>query len=299
MASFVSAVLRPAGPLRACSSRRATPARSPPTREASAIKRLVIILALAVGFVVPAVANASRVATGSTKTAIIRADRSSPVHDGRFPPQRCLIARITTKDGGDWAKVSFNAAEQHSCADWVFNGADVMQRAGGRWHYVTSGSAGLQCGRYGIPVAVRLDLNLPCAVALPTGPAGARHLQSFLSPDRKVWCLSGDGTPRFPFSCAASPALGSFPEFSAYLSNQGNVTICRITHVIQQPGHPTDSCFVNWDVHSPVLRVGEQNFVDGVLCKSQSTGITCTLTAGAGKGKGFSINSTSVTRVGP
>ena len=56
---------------------------------------------------------------------------------------------------------------------------------------------------------------------------------------------------------------------------------------------------MNWDVDSPVLRVGEQNFVDGVLCKSQTTGITCTLTAGAGKGKGFLINSTSVTRVGP
>ena len=182
----------------------------------------------------------------------------------------------------------------------MFNGADVMQRAGGRWHYVTSGSAGLQCGRYGIPVAVRQDLHLACAVGLPTGPAGARHLQSFLSPDRKVWCLSDVGMPGFPFSCAASPApLGGGPEFSAYLSNQGNVTICRITHLIQQPGHPTDSCFVNWDVDSPVLRVGEQNFVDGVLCKSLSTGITCTLTAGAGKGKGFLINSTSVTRVAP
>jgi hypothetical protein len=170
VASFVSPVLWPAGPLRACSARRVTPARSPPTREASPIKRVVIILALAVGFVVPAVANASRVATGSTKTAIIRADRSSPVHNGRFPPQRCLIARITTKDGGDWAKVSFNAAKEHSCADWVFNGADVLQRAGRRWHYVTSGSADIQCGQLRIPVAVRLDLHLACAVALPTGP---------------------------------------------------------------------------------------------------------------------------------
>lgn len=297
MASFVGPVLRPAGPLRACSSRRVTPARSPPTREASPIKRLVIILALAVGFVVPAVANASRVATGSTKTAIIRADRSSPVHNGRFPPQRCLIARITTKDGGDWAKVSFNAAKQHSCADWVFNGADVMQRAGRRWHYVTSGSAGLQCGRYGIPAAVRLDLHLPCAVAVPTGPAGARHLQSFLSPDRKTWCASFSGPPTF--GCAASPALGSFPEFSAQIYSRGKVTICSIPHLVQQPGHPPDTCFQNWDADSPVLRVGEQNFADGVLCKSQSTGITCTLTAGAGKGKGFLINSTSVTRVGP
>jgi hypothetical protein len=134
-------------------------------------------------------------------------------------------------------------------------------------------------------------------VTLPTGPPGARHLTDFLSPDRKIWCLSGGGIRAFPFSCGANP--GTFPMFGAYLSNQGKVTICHITHLIQQPGQPPDTCFVNWDDQAPVLQVGQQNYVDGVLCKSATNGITCSLTAGTGKGRGFSINSTSVSRVGP
>ena len=298
MPSVVSPVLRPGWAAASVLVAPGDASAQPTYTGGIPIKRLVIILTLAVGFVVPAVANASRVATGSTRTAIIRADRSSPVNTGRFPPQRCLIARVTTKDGGNWAKVSFNAAQRRTCLDWPFNGADVMHRVDGRWHYVTGGSAMVPCGRSGIPVAVRLDLNLACAVTLPTGPAGARHLQGFLSPDRKTWCANNGGPPA-PFFCAAAPALRSFPEFSAEVFSSGKVTICSIPHLIQQPGHPPDTCFQNWDADAPVLRAGEQNFVDGVLCKSQSTGITCTLTAGAGKGKGFLINSTSVTRVGP
>ena len=204
---------------------------------------------------------------------------------------------MTTKDGGNWATVGFNGVHYRSCGRWGFNGVVILRRARGRWDYVTAGSAMLPCGRLGIPVAVRQDLHLPCVVTLPNGPRGARHLTDFLSPDRKVWCLSGGGMPAFPFSCGANPR--TFPMFSANLFNQGKVTICRITHLIQQPGHPPDTCFVNWDDQASVLQVGQQNYVDGVLCKSATNGITCSLTAGIGRGKGFFINSTSVSRVGP
>ena len=256
------------------------------------MRRLIITLTIALGLVVPTVAVASRVATGITRTAIDQAA-------GLVYPDRCLIARITTKDGGNWAGVSFNAAKQRSCKDSAFTGVNVVHRVGGRWQYVTSGSAGIRCVRRGIPVAVRQDLHLPCAATLPAGPPGARHSREFLSPDRKIWCVSGDGTPGIPFACGTDPSSETYPMLSASLYNGGKVTICFITHLIQQPGRAPDACFENWDPQAPVLRVGQENYVDGVLCKSETNGITCTLTAGVGKGKGFFIDSTSVRRARP
>jgi hypothetical protein len=200
---------------------------------------------------------------------------------------------VTTHDGGNWATAAIDPTD---CPRAV-GGVALVRRTHGRWHLVTGGSADFPCERLGVPVAVRQDLHLPCAVTPPTGPLGARHLTDFLSPDRKIWCLSGGGIPAFPFSCGANPH--TFPMFGAYLSNQGKVTICAITHLIQQPGQPPDTCFVNWDDQAPVLQVGQQNYVDGVLCKSADNGIRCSLTAGTGRGKGFFINSTSVSRVGP
>jgi hypothetical protein len=57
-------------------------------------------------------------------------------------------------------------------------------------------------------------------------------------------------------------------------------------------------CFQNWDPHAPLLPLGQQNYIDGFLCKSAADGITCTLTAGAGKGEGFRINNDEAVRVG-
>jgi hypothetical protein len=62
------------------------------------ISRSIITLMIAVGLVVPAVAVASRAATGSTRTAIERA--VAPAYSG---PQRCRLVDVTTKDGGNWA----------------------------------------------------------------------------------------------------------------------------------------------------------------------------------------------------
>ncbi len=121
------------------------------------MKRIITII-IALGLIVPAVAVASRVATASTRTAIDRA--ASP----QLPPgipERCLVAQVTTKDGGNWAEVGFNGLHR-SCGRWGFNGVDIERRARRTWHYVTSGSALIPCGRFGIPVAVRQDLHLPC-----------------------------------------------------------------------------------------------------------------------------------------
>ena len=122
------------------------------------MKRIITII-VAVGLVVPAVAVASRVATGSTRNAI---DRAAAPQLPPGIPERCLVARVTTKDGGNWAEVGFNGPHYRSCQPWGFNGVDIEHRARRTWHYVTSGSAMLPCGQFGIPVAVRQDLHLPC-----------------------------------------------------------------------------------------------------------------------------------------
>jgi hypothetical protein len=123
------------------------------------VKRIIIIIAL--GLIVPAVAVASRLATGSTRTAIDRA--AAPQLPGGIP-QRCLWAEVTTEGGGNWATVGFNGTHCPSSERWAFNGVVIVRRAHGRWHYVGSGSALIPCGRLGIPVAVRRDLHhhLPC-----------------------------------------------------------------------------------------------------------------------------------------
>ena len=121
------------------------------------MKRIIVIV-IALGLVVPAMAVASRVATGSTRTAIERI----VAPQGSSIPQRCVLVEVTTKDGDNWATWGFNGAHYSSCGRWGFNGVDILQRAHGHWKAVTSGSAMIPCGRFGIPLAVRQDLHLPC-----------------------------------------------------------------------------------------------------------------------------------------
>jgi hypothetical protein len=118
-----------------------------------------VTLAAILGVLLPAAAAASRLATDGTRTAIERA--VAPAFDG---PQRCVLVLVTSKDGGNWGTFSFNGNNLGSCTHWAFNGVDIAHRVRGRWQNVTSGSADIPCGRLGIPVAVRLDLHLPCAV---------------------------------------------------------------------------------------------------------------------------------------
>jgi hypothetical protein len=118
------------------------------------MKRLIITFTIMAGLLVPAVAVAERVATGSTRKAVIRALAAKST-----TPARCLIVRVTTKDGGNWADVTFNA---RLCKNSVFEGIfGIAHRTHGRWHRVTAGSA-ISCGKFGIPVAVQRDLRLPC-----------------------------------------------------------------------------------------------------------------------------------------
>lgn len=137
------------------------------TRRRFSIRRVTIALTLAVLSVAPAAAVARRVVTGSTKTAIVRL-----VPTALPTPQRCLVVYVTTKDGGNWATVGFNNAMLHSCIRWASNGVAIAHRVDERWKFVGAGSADIPCGRFDIPVAVREDLTLPCAVTAPTPKPG-------------------------------------------------------------------------------------------------------------------------------
>jgi hypothetical protein len=129
------------------------------------VKRIITVI-IAVGFIVPAVAVASRVASGSTRNAI---DRAAAPQLPPGIPERCLFPQVTTKDGpgDDQGRRSLGRSRLQRpplslLRRWGFNGVVILRRARGRWHYVTAGSAMLPCGWLGIPVAVRQDLHLPC-----------------------------------------------------------------------------------------------------------------------------------------
>jgi hypothetical protein len=122
--------------------------------------RRAFAVAMALAFSFPAVAGASRVATGSLGHAIERA-ASAQLPAGI--PQRCLLVRVTTKDGGAWATVSFEGARNPSlCNRYGFNGVAIVHRVRPGWRLVAAGSAMIPCAKLGIPLAVQRDLRLPC-----------------------------------------------------------------------------------------------------------------------------------------
>ncbi len=121
----------------------------------------------------------------------------------------------------------------------------------------------------------------------------ARHLSDFLSPDRTAWCAMSS-SPVFcvtggnPATSAADPA-----QRAATLSSTGKLTTCFVAIP-----SVSASCTQNWDSHAAVLAYGQMSVVGGFRCSSAPAGITCIVLAGAAHGKGFTINRTSVHRVG-
>ena len=250
------------------------------------MKRIILTIVL-IGLVVPAVAVASRMATGRTRKALDQAA------SGQLPsgiPERCLFARVTTKDGGKWAVVGFNSLQYRSCARWGFNGVVILRHARRRWDYVTEGSAITACGRFGIPVAVSRDLHLPC---LQTS-GSQRSSSEFLSPDRKIWCLLNDAPGVREADCFYDAnRLAGGQEYAASLHANGQLTTCA-----WQPSQGgLYACVQNWDPSAPVLKSGQVDAIYQYRCQAAPTAITCTVDTGPGKGKGFTISATGVTPI--
>jgi hypothetical protein len=120
-----------------------------------------------------------------------------------------------------------------------------------------------------------------------------RHLESFLSPDRKVWCSLGTGNGA---SCGTEPAP---PTHSAGVDANGKVSLCNVLK-LEYPGgsHAPNGCYQNWDPNLPVLAIGQEAEFDGFLCVSAANGITCTVEFGSGSGKGFRVSATEAVEVG-
>jgi hypothetical protein len=275
------------------------------------MKRLILTVVLGLGLSLPAMAQAARLPQPIYFWGSVIAPVNAPYNFRVIRPSTIGLFR-----DGSWYVDHLH---------WTGWGSSVAQARG-----ISNASNGIPNQAQGkrIKTPAQVTLSNPgrfqghevyrCfQLTVPAFPASDQHLclkrsggywwltstvlslTDFLSPDRKIWCVSGGGIPGIPFACGTKPAAETFPVFSAELSNDGKVTICFITHLIQQPGHPPDACFENWDTRAPVLKVGQETEQDGVLCKSETNGITCTLTSGRGGGKGFLINSKNVKRVGP
>lgn len=131
---------------------------------------------------------------------------------------------------------------------------------------------------------------------LPSVPIGNGWLDGginsvdFLAPGQRIWC-GISGWPAFCVGGASSPAATFPPPFGATLYRNGQVTLCSI---------PTSQggCAQNWDASAPVLQVGQEVRANNVLCKSERSGIHCSIASGAHRGRGFVINAGGAHQVG-
>jgi hypothetical protein len=139
-------------------------------------------------------------------------------------------------------------------------------------------------------VALTVTAGLALSASVAVASDGFRN--GFLSPDHQVWCL-----PEATMFCGtggAQSANPNPPQSAAYLFGNGKVELCHAA----VPSVAT-VCFQNWDANSPILAYGQSETSHNTTCSSATTGITCVIASGAGQGRGFTINATSVRRIGP
>ena len=125
------------------------------------------------------------------------------------------------------------------------------------------------------------------------------HVSSFLSPDRKIWCVLENSPGLREADClyAANPPTAGQnapgQEYAATLHQNGQLVTCA-----WQPSQPgVDACDQNWDPSATVLKSGEVDVIYQYRCQAASTAINCKVDTGTGTGKGFTITSTGVTPI--
>jgi hypothetical protein len=99
-------------------------------------------------------------------------------------------------------------------------------------------------------------------------PAAGSHvkLASFLSPDRKIWCVLNNTPGSQHADCSTGYPNGNpnVPNHSAQVSASGQVQLCNWA-----PGqNPRAGCVQNWDSNAPVLRPGYVDLVYQYRCSS-------------------------------
>lgn len=130
-------------------------------------------------------------------------------------------------------------------------------------------------------------------------PAAGSHVQlaSFLSPDRKIWCVLSNETYDQHAACFTGYPSGNqnIANHAAQLSASGQVQLCDWA-----PGQdPRAGCVQNWDSNAPVLQPGYVDLIYQYRCTSAASSVTCTVTTGPGKGNGFTITPTGATKLTP
>ena len=108
------------------------------------------------------------------------------------------------------------------------------------------------------------------------------HLFYFVTPSRNIWCGVGDE--------GIALCQSKNRPHSAELRTNGEVTICK---------GPACVGSRNFSPGVPVLAYGQTDDQGIFRCRSELTGVTCTVTRGKGVGKGFLINRDGVSRIGP
>jgi hypothetical protein len=149
---------------------------------------------------------------------------------------------------------------------------------------IKQGAALAGCGRRGASFRVYK--------ASPGGPPGAEQSVQFRSADDQIWCGANVAGPGTLFFCA-SPRPGGRGQHSATLYSDGHVAFCNVAVATL-----SKACYDNWGAGTPFLGLGKQNYINGVLCKYATAGMTCTLTGGRGKGRGFRINKNGAVQLG-
>ena len=124
-------------------------------------KRISLALVIAFALALCDVATdavASRPATGKIRVAI---EKAAAKGMSAGIPQSCLVARVTTIGGGNWATVALNL-RRAACN--LGNGIVVVHRVRDTWRFVDAGSSmpRTECQKDGIPIAVQHDLRIPC-----------------------------------------------------------------------------------------------------------------------------------------
>lgn len=209
-------------------------------------------------------------------------------------------------DGREAMVVSFAAATCGGTSGWA-----VFRHRAGEWRLFwrqRDGQVGLARVGDEIEETVKV-LNPGDPRCVPTGGTksrrwrwnGARLVSTrweyrvvnpadFLSPDRRTWCVIGEGVA----SCLAG-GLSSTPrpEFNAYLHRGGGVTTCSVAVPSLE-----EHCFQNWYPAGPILEYGQVSEVEGIRCASAPDGITCTRIEPPGEGNGFRISGDEVVVLG-
>jgi hypothetical protein len=287
-------------------------------RGAAAAASAALVVAFALALVVPAIASSR--AGPIYFWANLGNPVKTPVHGFPNPPVIRPSTFVIFEDGQwvieklhwtDWGSPVAKATGKSSSSDDKPNAVEGKRII--TWAKVTLYDPGVFEGRrvyrcIRIKVPPPADFGTRCLqrtgksvglgtpgfgtpVGGETTGGGARHVDEFFSPGRKVWCQIS------LFDRTAS--CGSYPEpptHSATLEPNGRVEICSVEK-LEYPegaGHgPPAGCFQNWPPDPlPILRPGETTTVAGTRCTSASDGITCIRA-----GHGFRVNADEAVEV--